>query len=320
MKTVLQYAFVIALFVLIFSFVEMQPLLDALQHVTPGICIYLLLISVGLIYISALKWKLFLETFGSTASLLHLFNLYLVGYFTNLILPSFLGGDAVRSFYAGRSGGQHEAAAATILERYTGFVAMIVLGVIFSFWSPLITRELALVLYALACAVFIGSCLAVSERALALLSVLPFSSVCLPHLRKVQQGFQIARKDTRLLINVMLLSFLFHTVTVVNTMAAAAAVGWTSPPAGELFVVLPLILLLSALPIAPSGLGIQEGAFFYFLQAIGASPSEALGVGLILRAKSYVLACIGGIIWLFLKKNETPQALATESVSSTAES
>ena len=61
---------------------------------------------------------------------LHLFNLYLVGYFVNLFMPSYLGGDLVRSWYAGKEIGQHEALAATILERYTGFVAMIVLAIL----------------------------------------------------------------------------------------------------------------------------------------------------------------------------------------------
>ena len=106
---------------------------------------------------------------------------------------------------------------------------------------------------------------------------------------------------------------MYHTVTVVNTLAAAAAVGWSQPPVAELFVVLPLILLVGALPLTPNGLGIQEGAFFFFLCAVGASPAQALGVALVLRAKSYVLALFGWLVWLTL--GETPAAGASLHIS-----
>ncbi|NBO19859.1 MAG: hypothetical protein EBV03_11695, partial [Proteobacteria bacterium] len=104
----------------------------------------------------------------------------------------------------------------------------------------------------------------------------------------------------------LLLSVLFHSVTVVNTVAAGYVVGWDNPPIRELFVVLPLILLVGALPITPSGLGIQEGAFFYFLGGLGASPGQALGIALVLRAKSYLLALLGWLCWIF-ERDHPPQ-------------
>ena len=87
----------------------------------------LMLISFLLILISAIKWKIFLQHLGAVVRLSSLYRWYLIGYFVNLILPSYLGGDAVRSFEIGKSVGQGTAAAATILERYTGFTAMLFL-------------------------------------------------------------------------------------------------------------------------------------------------------------------------------------------------
>ena len=87
---------------------------------------------------------------------------------------------------------------------------------------------------------------------------------------------------------------------------AAQAVGWENPPVWDLFVVLPLILLLAALPVAPSGLGLQEGAFYFFLHAVGANSGQALGVGIVLRAKSYAIAILGGLVWLRLRKSSGP--------------
>jgi uncharacterized membrane protein YbhN (UPF0104 family) len=100
------------------------------------------------------------------------------------------------------------------------------------------------------------------------------------------------------------LSFMFHVMTIVNTVAVARAVGWDGAPWGELFVVVPLILLVGAVPVSPQGLGIQEGAFVFFLQAAGASSAQALAVALVLRAKSYALALVGGVLWLGVRNQE----------------
>lgn len=324
MKRILQYLFGLLLLAVLLSLVEAEPLISALSEITLEVFIYLMLVSVLLIYISALKWQLFLRELGNAVHIVRLFNLYLVGYFVNMILPSFLGGDAVRSFYAGKKAGQHQALAATILERYTGFVAMILLGLLFSFWSQFVTTELALFLYGVAAALVLGTLIALSDTASALLLRLPFGSVVVPHLMKVQEGFHLAGKNKALLLKALLLSLLFHMVTVVNVIVAAWAVGWNDPPAQALFVVLPFILLLSAIPLAPGGLGIQEGAYYYFLQLIGATPAEALGVGIVLRAKVFLLSLIGGVVWLNIRKKITKsessvlidQALtADESVS-----
>ena len=111
-----------------------------------------------------------------------------------------------------------------------------------------------------------------------------------------------ARGNKRLLFRALLLSLFFHCLTVVNTYLAARAVGWENPDIGGLFMVVPLVLLVSMAPITPSGLGIQEGAFLFLLRRIGATEAEGLGVGLILRAKVFLLALVGALIWVKLRR------------------
>ena len=96
----------------------------------------------------------------------------------------------------------------------------------------------------------------------------------------------------------MLYSFVFHSFTVLNTIVAGVAVGWLGAPVTELYVVLPLILLIGFIPITPSGLGLQEGAFFFFLTQLGATPEQALGLSLVLRAKQLILAALGSLVFM----------------------
>lgn len=292
------YVLAAGMLALLLYLADWQELNAAFQQMTLEALLYLVLISALLIYISAFKWHFFLESFGAQIRISRLCRLYLIGYFVNLAVPSFVGGDAVRSWYAGKIAGQHQALASTILERYTGALAMVTLACVFVWFTPGVTTQITWLIIGVTAALAVMTMIALSSRAMQIVSRVPFARPISKHLLKIQQALQLASRDIPLLCKSLGLSFLFHSVTVINTVAAGAVVGWDNPPLGELFVVLPLILLVGALPLTPNGLGIQEGAFFYFLGMIGASPAQALGIAIILRAKSYLLAMIGWLLWI----------------------
>ena len=302
----------LALLALLVWKADLHSLLAALGNLTTDTIVILLLLAAALVYVSALKWSLFVTFFGGSVSVVYLFLLYLVGYFINLVVPSYIGGDAVRSWYAGKRAGQHQAFASTILERYTGFVAMIFLAMIFVWIAPGVTDEIKLVVITMALGLVVLTMVSLSPRLIALVGRLPIVGKLSGHLEKVQSGLHAAKGDCRLLTKAMALSFVYHSLTIANTLAAAYAVGWWEASAIELFVVVPVILLIGAIPITPGGLGLQEGAFFVLLQGIGATAPQALGIGLILRAKSYLLALIGGVIFPFIKRESARRNGAVE--------
>lgn len=273
---------------------------DALANLSVSSVAALLAISLILVYLSVLKWWLFLQRLGTSQSVWRLYGLYLVGYFVNLVVPSYVGGDAVRSFYAGQRSGQHSAAAATILERYTGFVAMVVMGLLALPFVSQATTEIRWALVGVAALVAGGTAVVLSRRISRLIAFVPYLSKAISHLQRVQEALRFGLTEPRLVLRAFALSLIYHSMTILNTAVAAWAVGWGECPVRELFAVVPLILLIGSLPITPGGLGIQEGAFLFFLKALGASEAEALGVGVVLRAKTYLLAVCGGLIWLRL--------------------
>lgn len=313
LKKILKSLVAIFLLAAILSFIDFSVLWQTLSKITLGMFGFLMLISFALVYVSALKWKLFLKRLENDLSAFYLFKLYLLGYFTNLILPSYLGGDVVRSLYAGQGRSKHNALAATILERYTGLGAMITLGLVFMWIPKIVTWQVKLAVFLCALGLIVLTWIALSKKLLLALKRISKLDSVLKHLEKLQTAFKVFRGDTNLLLKALAYSFLFHTITVINTLACAYAVGWTDAPVLELFVVLPLILIIGALPVSPNGLGLQEGAIFFFLHMLGATPEQALGVGLILRAKSYVLALLGGIVWITHRDKMKPIKVAETS-------
>ena len=288
---------------ILFCFVDIDGLEEAFSNFTTSKLTLFLFISVILIYISSLKWQLFIETKGERISVLKLFILYILGYFINLILPSYFGGDAVRSWYAGKDVDKHQAFAATFMERYTGVLAMLILSLIFMWNVSLVTNEIRIAMLILTVCVALGIYIGLQPRLIDFIERHIYSFKRLsPHCRKIQAALRDAHKQPILMLKALGYSLLFHIFTVINVAVAGYCIGWTNIPYQDLFVVLPIVLLIAFIPISPSGLGLQEGAYVYFLQGLGATSDQALAMALALRAKVYLLALIGGVIWLMLNK------------------
>jgi uncharacterized protein (TIRG00374 family) len=282
--------------------IDVHTVIAALRDIRLIDLVYLLVLSIALILVSVMKWRAFLHRLGIQASIVHLFRLYLVGYFVNLITPSSLGGDVVRSIYVGNNVDKVRAVSATLLERYTGLLAMVFMSLIAVFFAPQVTTQVRTLTFVVGFATLAITAALLTGQLVRLSALLRVPLKIHTKLERLQEGLHWGLSDRSLLLKAAVLSISFHLLTIVNTAAVGHAVGWETIPWSDLLVVVPLILLVGAIPISPQGLGIQEGAFLFFLHSVGATTGQALAIGLVLRAKSYVLAAVGGVMWLGVSK------------------
>jgi uncharacterized membrane protein YbhN (UPF0104 family) len=63
-------------------------------------------------------------------------------------------------------------------------------------------------------------------------------------------------------------------------------------------ILIPPVVLLTAVPISISGWGVREGAMVACLGLAGVPSEQALSVSLLLGAISVILGLVGGAIWL----------------------
>lgn len=326
MKKLLKIGLAAGVFSFLFYFVDFSELLNTLLNIRLDYLLLLFAIAVVMIWLSALKWQVFIKESGHSVGILHLMKLYTVGYFFNTFTPSYIGGDIARSYHLGKYlGSQKDAFASTFLERFSGLLAMSILGVLFVTLGAKVTAGVEIAIFLVA---FLASSLALIffsktvsklfEKTSTFLinKFLPekISSKLLSLQAKVLDAISSVRGNTSLLIKALLLSLAFHVGTVVNTWAAAKAVGWEDPSFMGLFVVVPLVLLVSMVPITPAGIGIQEGAFLFFLQRIGGTKAQGLGVGVLLRAKVMVIALLGGLIWLLIRKSDARKSDTSQEI------
>jgi uncharacterized protein (TIRG00374 family) len=308
LKTSLRGVLIILVIIWLVSLVSSQELISALLQISSADLAILLIISVLLISVSVIKWAAFLSHLGIRPGFNRLFALYLVGYFVNVFTPSFLGGDLVRSLALGGNINRAHAISATVLERYTGIVAMLVMALVACFFSQVVSREIFFVVLVAVTGCITATILIAGGYLMRITEILPLPERVTKLIRSVHEGLIWGGGDLSLIIKALGWSFLFHLLTVINTAAVGIAVGWVEIPWVGLAVVVPLILIIGAVPISPQGLGIQEGAFVFFLHSVGATTGQALAIALVLRIKSYILALCGGAIWLtrqsWLKSSE----------------
>jgi uncharacterized membrane protein YbhN (UPF0104 family) len=94
--------------------------------------------------------------------------------------------------------------------------------------------------------------------------------------------------------------------------ALAQALGLPEVTLGAAMALIPVIGLLSAIPLLPGGWGVGELAFAYFLGPLGVAPSEAVGLSVVYRLALLSTGLPGGVLWLTAREGASAAEMRTE--------
>ncbi len=139
---VFRIAVTLGLLVYVLSKTDLENLWLELQSIHLDWYLLGLAASVVSIAISVYKWRLLLGYLGYRRPYGSLLRLQLYGIFFNNILPTSIGGDAVRAYCVSRGGttggriGLADAAASILVQRLTGLAALVLLGTVFLLALP----------------------------------------------------------------------------------------------------------------------------------------------------------------------------------------
>lgn len=234
------------------------------------------------IYISTLRWKIFLPGL----SISKLFSLYLIGSFFNTVLPGIIGGDIIKILILKQKTGLHNAVVSVFMERYTGFAALLMIGFIFFclFYTRLPQSWIIWSVPLFFFGFIAGSML-----------VYLLKNFCF--LKDFHEYFMSFSK------NQIVMAFLYSLIvqfTVIFSVYIICMSLDLSVSFFELGIYLPVIVLITTLPVSVSGIGVREWCFILFF---GSSIGQANAVAIsFLWFVSVVLASLsGGIEYLRFK-------------------
>ncbi len=252
------------------------------------------------------RWQLLLNSGGMWLPATRLFAIYCVGLFFNLALPTMVGGDIVRVYYAGKPSGRFaQSLAATFLDRTTGLFAMMAVAVAATLVGHVeLPGVPARALIWSASAIF------------AILSTAIFT----PRLHQVLTGVLCHLGYTRTAARIESMSSCFNTMirargsilgavafSVANQLLVVMTVWLVSLSLGlsvgfrSYFLVVPVVGLVTMIPVSLSGMGLREYAFVGALGALGIAQTEAVALGLLCSSFLILSAIPGGIIYVFLR-------------------
>jgi uncharacterized protein (TIRG00374 family) len=301
---ILKLLFTILLLFLVFQSIDISRLRGDLQTFRL-LSLFLLLVIcwMGQLLCSE-RWRVFASSLQMNGSYLSFVQMYFIGMFFNIGLPSLVGGDAIKAYLLSRKNGRplHFGLASVLQDRAAGLITLLLYGSIAALIHPLSWQGFSLAnLYLLTwIGVAFGLWLVwkgdVLYRKFIVAGGNTFLQKVLRTLAEFHQALGMSRLKPDAFLKITLYSFInsalvlcvFQQVTV----AAGHKVGII--PFSALY---PLVTLATMLPITLSGLGIREWVYVEALFLAGVPRGTGLAISL--ATSALLLVCnLGGLFFL----------------------
>jgi uncharacterized protein (TIRG00374 family) len=264
--------------------------------------------------ISAVRWRLLAQPLGFQAPLRDFFCFYFVGMFFNLLLPTSVGGDVVRAWYLdGRSGRRLAAFLSVFVDRFSGLLVLLALACVADILCPIaLPLWIEASIWATAgCAVMGLLSVPALARHLAVWSLEQGAPITLARSwcggvmarckRATTQALRVLaifRGRTPLLLSTTALSLLVQALNILLVWLIGQAIGVTVP-ASYYGIVVPMVTLLTLLPVSLNGMGVREGGMVLFLAPLGVPSATALSLAFLWFSVFVAASVFGAGVYLF---------------------
>jgi glycosyltransferase 2 family protein len=275
-------------------------------HVIADADPWYLLLALALMLVTVLpmawRWQLLLRAKGVDDNIPWLTRAYFVAYAAGQILPTSVGGDAVRIFEtARRHPGQGDTGAATVLlERAIGGAATLVLAAV-GFLLAVGHYDVGAYLWIEAffvVATIVLAFLLFSRRARPLLKlgrpILAWVRVD-KLVARVYHAIHSYRDHAGVLLAVFVITLCIQAVRVLSVWLSGKAVGIDLSPR-PYYVMGPLLFLVMLIPFTVNGFAVRESFFVSFLGKVGVAPDQAFAAGFLFFVLTILLATPGAAI------------------------
>jgi hypothetical protein len=261
------------------------------------------LMHAGHLYMNALRWNVLLRASDERVSLAFLYQSVYIGHFYNNLLPSNIGGDFYKIYdvHKNRDVPLSKAVSTVIMERFFSVIAIITYFAVTSFSLYSILKNSIIMI-----AVFLA------------LAVLLFIVILRPKLFRIDRFFKRFKRLQKLekgienfnsAVNLfrgkwihlflgLLFTFLAQGFYIVIYYFLSLSMGLEVSFMTFAFIV-PVVFVLTGIPISIGGLGIRENTIVFLLTRFGMANEQAVAFSLLVMFLTLFTAGLGGIIYLF---------------------
>lgn len=281
----------VSLFFLIYLLTKLHPetFIGELKKVKIGYFILATFSYLLTMYFSTVRWAYFIKV---KKSFKELFELYMIGTFFNLFMPGTIGGDAIKAYYLYKdtvSAKKGDSLVSVFMERYMGLCGLIFIatvGLILGYSYIAGSFIVSLLMIIIVC--FILSSLAVV--------FFPYE-IFYKKLQGVRKSIGEYLKNYKIVLNTFFLSLLVQGIGIwvvyILGLSLEVKASFTS-----YLIFIPIISVISMVPISFSGVGVREYSFLYLFGIVGVTKEKAVSLSLLWFLVMIITGLIGMVFYI----------------------
>lgn len=285
---------------------DIGNIVDILRYSDKKFFILALCVSMPMTLLLAYRLKLLMLGQKIRLSMKDFISLTYIGYFFNNFLPTAVGGDLAKAYYASkRTGNKFGSYAAVLTDRLCGVIAILfiaLIGIIFM-GGKLKEDKIAWAVAGMSFILILLVTVLLSKKDLVGKIGVARPGILgniLAKISKLHTAINLYRHSPRILTMAVLISLVSQSGAILSVYFFILFLGGDMHLV-KLFLIIPLVWAISMLP-SLNGLGVREGAFVYFLKA-DLGTDTAFTISLLWLSVIILYSIIGGVINLFYHVN-----------------
>ncbi len=287
--------------------IGVERILRHFRHVNVGYMGVAMAIFVLIVALMTVRWHILLTNQKKSPGYLRLLIFYFIGFFFNNFLPTAIGGDISRAYYAAKSNGDTPTSIGSVVfERILGVLATLTLASISMIW---VISSLAVSLVSMTALLFGGVVFALinllnpmlfqfTNHLLARITIFNIGE----KINQVLSSIHVYRHNKSIILYGYLISITCQLLFVVMNFVLAKSLNLYNVTFSQLLLVVPATFVLGLLP-SVNGLGVRESGYVLFLTQIFQSTTadQAIALSLLNTSVPVMISLIGGVMLVFYR-------------------
>ena len=264
--------------------------------------------------ILAYRWKSLLEVAEIPIGVIDAIKLTFIGNFFSQLIPGMVGGDLLKAYFFSKNSSKNSSKKTQIfinvfIDRLFGVFGFAVIAAIMliiimllgygniqSLYKPLVSLIIIFII------ILTGITILLNQKLNKfLLSINLFNSISLSkYIKKVFDSIYLYWNKSGYFIKIFCLTFIAQVFSIVSVMLIGYGlnlqIGWV-----YYLLYVPLIVIISAIPITPGSVGLTEGLYLVYF-ASTANNSKVLVLAVLVRFLVIITNMLGGFLIFFDKK------------------
>lgn len=280
--------------------VNMRELWQVITNANPVVWFCSFMMTIITLVFGTFRWRLFLGVFKQGISAWSLFILNIISVFYNTFVPGNFAGDIVKGVRVKSDTNTFSSAFASVfMDRLFGLLGLVLLAAISMVFSFGTLLQIHFAWYGIAAlCLFLSVFVIFSKPVLSQFKLLePLLGTYYKKINNFIMAIQLywGRKDV--LFYGFSLTLAAHMAMILGVFLISRSLGGdVSFRYFMLFI--PVIHLISYLPISVGGLGVREAGYVLLFSRVGLSDEQALSMSLLFFLNLVLLALLGGVVSL----------------------